>query len=125
MNGVIQRSDSSHKEVVMPPREERIQIQFRLSPILVSKIDAAAEAEECTRNDWLVDACVQKLNGEGQDGVFLASEVSPMKRIPILFRVNKRIRKAIDKDWQSKRISCRTMWIIEAILGRLSTYNFS
>jgi len=105
-------------------RKERVQIQFRLGEALVAKVDAAAEEEKCTRNDWLVEACTMKLKGEGQPGAFLASEVT-VKRIPILFRVGTRVKKAIDKDWQSKHISSRTMWIVEAILARLSNYEFS
>jgi hypothetical protein len=105
-------------------REDRVQIQFRLGGALVAKVDAAAEVESCTRNDWLVDACKMKLKGEGQPGAFLASEVTA-GRIPILFRVGKKIKKTIDKDWQSNGISSRTMWIVEAILARLSNYEFS
>jgi sporulation-control protein spo0M len=105
-------------------REDRVQIQFRLGEALVAKVDAAAEVEQCTRNDWLVEACTMKLAGKGQPGAFLASEVTA-GRIPILFRVGKKIKKAIDKDWQGHRISSRTMWIVEAILARLSNYEFS
>lgn len=104
-------------------REDRVQIQFRLGGALVAKIDAATEVEGCTRNDWLVEACTMKLRGEGKPGAFLASEVTA-HRIPILFRVGSKIKKAIDKDWQSKNISSRTMWIVEAILARLDTYTF-
>jgi hypothetical protein len=111
--------------------QERVQIQFRLGEALVSKIDAAAEAETDedgnpapqTRNDWLVDACVKKLKGEGRAGVFVASEVTA-RRVPILFRVDPRIKKAIDKDWKGKKISSRTMWIVEAILARLTGYEW-
>lgn len=101
-------------------REDRVQIQFRVGSALVAKIDAATQVENCTRNDWLVEACMMKLRGVGKPGVFLASEVTAA-RIPILFRVGSKIKKAIDKDWQSQGISSRTMWIVEAILARLAT----
>lgn len=134
------------------PAEVRVQIQFRLGEALVSKIDAAADAEteallkkkaeirkkktltsderrilegpdRVTRNDWLAKACDMKINGEGQAGVFIASEVTA-KRVPILFRVKPSLKKSIDKDWKAHKISSRTMWIVEAILARLSGYQF-
>lgn len=104
-------------------REHRVQIQFRLGTALVGKIDAAAEADGVTRNDWIVEACLEKLRGEGNAGAFRASEVTA-NRQPVLFRVGAKIKKAIDKDWKDKGISSRTMWIIEAILVRLDNYEF-
>lgn len=139
----------------MPKAEDRVQIQFRLGEALVAKIDAAAEADtealleekealrkqkkkkytdderkllegpdRVTRNDWLAQACSMKLKGEGNAGVFIASEVTA-QRAPILFRVPPDLKKDIDKDWKAKKISSRTMWIVEAILARLSAYTFS
>jgi len=113
------KSDMSYRDA----KEDRVQIQFRLGSALVAKIDAATEEEGCTRNDWLVEACVMKLKGEGNPGVFRASEVT-RARIPILFRVGSKVKKAIDKDWKSNGISSRTMWIVEAILTRLDNYTF-
>jgi hypothetical protein len=134
------------------PAEDRVQIQFRLGEALVAKIDAAAEAEtevlkelkatyrkkktltsderrvlegpdRVTRNDWLAKACQMKIDGEGHPGIFVASEVTA-RRVPILFRVKPLLKKSIDKDWKAKKISSRTMWIVEAILARLSAYTF-
>jgi len=103
--------------------DERIQIQFRLGSALVAKIDRVAKFEKWTRNDWLVDACVRKLKGEGEPGVFIASELTN-SRIPVLFRVGSKIRQAIDEDYKAKGITSRTMWVVEAILASLAQYEF-
>lgn len=102
----------------------RVQIQFRLGASLVAKIDAAAEADNTTRNDWLVGACLDKLAGKGSPGAFVASEVTA-DRLPILFRVSGETKRRIDADYKAKGISSRTMWIVEAILGKLDEYDFN
>lgn len=101
--------------------EDRVQIQFRLGAQLIAKIDKAAKIDGCTRNDWLVKACLIKLRGEGTGGAFFADMVSA-NRLPILFRISSKIRDAIDAEWKSAGISNRTLWIVEAILGHISTY---
>lgn len=102
----------------------RVQIQCRLGSLLVAKIDAAAQADDTTRNDWLVGACLDKLAGKGSPGAFVASEVTA-DRQPVLFRISGDTKKRIDADYRTKGISSRTMWIIEAILGKLDEYDFN
>jgi hypothetical protein len=106
------------------PRSQRVQIQFRLGARLLSKIDAAAEEERITRNEWLMRACVDKLARVGVPGVFNAAELTA-ERVPVLFRVHADLKRLIDRDYQGNDISTRTMWLVEAILGSLSQYKFS
>jgi hypothetical protein len=115
------KSGISHQDTM----ENRVQVQFRIGEALVAKMDAAADEDSVTRNDWLIEATLDKLNGRtnGVSRNFSQSEVTA-NRIPILFRVGEKVRDVIDKEVDSGAISSRTMWMIEAILARLEGYDF-
>jgi hypothetical protein len=113
-NGVLTISDA---------KDDRVQIQFRIGRALVDKIDKAAEVDEVKRNDWMIDAVISKLNDQHSPGPFTATEVTA-NRIPILFRVGRKVRDRIDRDVKRGNISSRTMWMIEAILSHLDNYEF-
>lgn len=114
------KSGITHQDTM----ENRVQVQFRIGEALVAKMDAAADCDGVTRNDWLIEATLDKLNGR-TNGVynFSQNEVTA-NRIPILFRVGEKVRDVIDKEVESGSISSRTMWMIEAILARIESEGY-
>ena len=99
-------------------RSDRVQIQFRLGRAIVERIEAAADKEGLTRNEWLCQAALNKLSGIGEPGAFSAKEIEA-NRVPLLFRVGRAVQEAIDADYQKEGISCRTSWLLDAILAGL------
>lgn len=115
------KSGITHRDTI----EDRVQIQFRIGEVLVNKMDAVADATGMTRNDWLIKTVLEKLNGAANGATtFVKSDIT-VNRIPILFRVGKKVRDAIDREVKGSKVSSRTTWMIEAILSGVEGYEFS